>query len=56
MKTQHLLIVLVVTCLVGLVKSVVDGKDLKDTLLYADICGHLSTYSLGTLKTLDKNE
>ena len=43
-------------CLVGLVKSVVDGKDLKDTLLYADICGHLSTYSLGTLKTLDKNE
>ena len=43
-------------CLVGLVKSVVDGKNLKDTLLYADICGHLSTYSLGTLKTLDKNE
>ena len=43
-------------CLVGLVKSVVDGKDLKDTLLYADIGGHLSTYSLGTLKTLDKNE
>ena len=43
-------------CLVGLVKSVVDGKDLKDTLLYADICGHLSTYNLGTLKTLDKNE
>ena len=43
-------------CLVGLVKSVVDGRDLKDTLLYADICGHLSTYSLGTLKTLDKNE
>ena len=43
-------------CLVGLVKSVVDGRDLKDTLLYADICGHLSTYNLGTLKTLDKNE
>tara|TARA_Y100000592_G_scaffold57538_1_gene90091 strand:- start:234 stop:1142 length:909 start_codon:yes stop_codon:yes gene_type:complete len=43
-------------CLVGLVKSVVDGRELKDTLLYADICGHLSTYSLGTLKTLDKNE
>ena len=43
-------------CLVGLVKAVVDGMDLKDTLLYADICGHLSTYSLGTLETLDKNE
>ena len=43
-------------CLVGLVKSIVDGRDLKDTLLYADICGHLSTHSLGTLKTLDKNE
>ena len=43
-------------CLVGLVKAVVDGMDLKDTLLYADICGHLSTYNLGTLKTLDKNE
>ena len=43
-------------CLVGLVKSVVDGRELKDTLLYADICGHLSTYNLGTLKTLDKNE
>ena len=43
-------------CLVGLVKSVVDGRELKDTLLYADICGHLSTYSLGTLKALDKNE
>jgi len=43
-------------CLVGLVKSVIDGRDFKDTLIYADICGHLSTYSLGTLKTLDKNE
>ena len=43
-------------CLVGLVKAVVDGMDLKDTLLYADICGHLSTYNLGTLETLDKNE
>ncbi len=43
-------------CLVGLVKAVVDGMDLKDTLLYADICGHLSTHSLGTLETLDKNE
>ena len=43
-------------CLVGLVKSVVDGNNFTDTSLYADVCGHVSTYGLGTLKTLDRKE
>jgi len=43
-------------CLAGLVYSVINNKSTRETLLYADVCGHLSTYHTGTVECLVKRE
>ena len=41
-------------CLAGLVAAIIDNKPLGEALIYADVCGHLSTHNIGTVDCLDK--